>query len=135
MKFSELMGLTLAFSNRIDNLWQRILYAHAAIVGVMVFFATSDNPFPVARFLVFSFYTLNTLFTIFAFLEAYSGIKAAVDDLQKFPKAESVSNIQTWLVERRYTLHASRRIVALVIVWMVLAYLLIYPLAIGFFRN
>lgn len=131
MGFSDLMSLSLSFISRLDTLWQRVLYSHAAIVGVMAFFATSDNDFAVARFLVFFFYTLNTAITIAAFRESYSGLRATLNDLQQFPQSAANTNVQHWVLQQSYDRHAKRRIWALLLVWLVLGYLLIYPIIFG----
>lgn len=128
VSFSDLMGLVLTFNSRLDALWQRVLYAHAAIVGVMVFFGTSDHMFAVPRMLVFFFYTLNTMITVFAFLETYSGLRATIADLKNYPKSASSGNLQNWILNRHYSSHATRRVCALITIWLVLGYLLIYPL-------
>lgn len=128
LSFAELMGLILSFHGRLDTLWQRMLYTHAALVGVMVFFASTQNPFVVPRLLVFFFYSLNTAITVVAFSETYSGLKAVVADLHKFDASERTGNLQQWITDRSYTRHAGRRVFALLVVWAVLAYLLVFPL-------
>lgn len=130
LSFSELMNLALAFNSRIDTLWQRVLYTHAAIVGVMVFFATAHDMLAVPRVLVFLFYTFNTGITLAAFAECYSGLRAALDDLKAFPQSESSTNIQSWVMNRSYHRHALRRVLTLGAVWLVLGYLLVYPVVI-----
>ena len=67
---ADLISLMMQLNGRIDTLWQRVIYAHAAIVGVMVFFATSEEAFVVPRLLVLFFYTMNTLITFAAFNKA-----------------------------------------------------------------
>jgi len=94
----------------------------------MVFFASTQNPFVIPRLLVFFFYTLNTAITVVAFSETYSGLKAVVADLHKFEASDRTSNLQQWVTNRNYTRHAGRRVFALVVVWAVLAYLLVFPL-------
>lgn len=128
--FAELMNLSLSFNARVDTLWQRVLYTHAAIVGVMVFFATADYPFVLPRILVFFFYTLNIGITIAAFNESYSGLRAALEDLKKFPACEANQHIKTWVLGRNYHRHTQRRVLALGVVWLVLGYLLVYPILI-----
>lgn len=130
LSYNELINLSLAFNARVDGLWQRMLYTHAAIVGVMVFFATTDDPFSAARLLVFFFYTLNIAITVAAFRESYSGLDAALRDLKAFRNSERNAHIQTWVLEQSYHRHARRRVLALGAVWMVIGYLLVYPFAI-----
>lgn len=127
MSFAELMMLSLAFNGRVDTLWQRVLYTHAAIVGVMVFFATTEHAYMTSRILVFFFYTLNLAITMSALLESYTGLKAALEDLKAMSGSSDQSNMQVWVMARSYHRHAARRIAALAIVWAVLAYLLFSP--------
>lgn len=133
--FSELMNLSLAFNSRVDALWQRVLYAHAAIVGVMAFFASAEDIFAVPRLLVFFFYTLNIGLTIAAFRESYSGLDATLADLKAYPRSRKSLNIQTWVLERSYHRHARRRVLALAFVWLVLGYLLVYPVIVDLFPD
>ena len=113
---------------RVDTLWQRVLYSHAAIVGVMVFFATSSEPYLVTRGLVLFFYTLNTGITLAGFHETYSGLKAVSDDLKSFPRQAAISSLQTWVETQSYHRHALRRVFLLAVVWLVIGYLLLYPI-------
>ena len=128
LSYNELIGLALSFNARVDTLWQRTLYAHAAIVGVMVFFATADDPFLVPRLLVLFFYTLNLGITVAAFFESYSGLRAVTEDLKQFPEAKSTSNTQAWVFSQSYHMHAHRRLWLLGVVWLVLVYLLLFPM-------
>ena len=130
LSFAELMTLALAFNARLDTLWQRVLYTHAAIVGVMVFFASTSDPYAVPRVLVFFFYTLNIAVTMTAFLESYSGLAATLEDLKTFPSQAKDTHVQAWVLDRSYHRHAMRRVVALGLVWAVLGYLLVYPVLI-----
>ncbi|MEM9580840.1 MAG: hypothetical protein AAF891_09145 [Pseudomonadota bacterium] len=127
MSYTDLISLALSFNSRLDTLWQRIIYTHAAIVGVMVFFATTDVSFLIPRLLVFFFYTLNIGITLTAITESYSGLRAALDDMQSFPRDAAITNTQGWVLGRSYHRHAGRRIVALGLIWLVLGYLLLYP--------
>lgn len=128
--FNELINLSLSFNGRIDALWQRVLYTHAAIVGVMVFFATAEQLLALPRILVFIFYTFNIGITLAAFSECYSGLRAVLDDLKSFPKSNNSTHIQSWVTERSYHRHAMRRVILLGLIWLVLGYLLVYPVII-----
>ncbi len=89
MKFSELITLSLQLNGRLDLLWQRVLYSHAAIIGVMVFFGSSELLYAVPRILVFSFYTANTIITIYAFSETLLGLRAVIEDLRAMQDGEA----------------------------------------------
>ncbi|MFK7837858.1 MAG: hypothetical protein AB8B60_16735 [Sulfitobacter sp.] len=128
MSFHELISLSLQFNGRLDTLWQRVLYSHAAIVGVMVFFGTSDSPFVIARILVFAFYSANVIITLFAFSETLNGLKATIADLQEMQAGVAKTNIQKWVLKRNYERHAFVRLAILGTTWLLLAYLLIIPI-------
>lgn len=128
MSYNELLGLTLQLNGRLDMLWQRVLYSHAAIVGVMVFFSSVPDPMVVPRVLVFFFYTTNTLITFYAFRDTYGGVVAAVADLKALGSEAAPSHVSGWVLSQNYRRHARRRAVILGMVWLVLAYLLIFPL-------
>ena len=127
LSFNELINLTLQLNARLDALWQRVLYAHAAIVGVMVFFGTQSNLFMVPRTLVFGFYTVNTVITISAFRDTFTGLMAAISDLRRFGATGNQSSVQHWIFTRDYRRNGRRRTLVLLAVWAVLGYLLMYP--------
>ena len=128
MDFHELISLNLQLNGRLDALWQRVLYSHAAIVGVMVFFGTSDTLYAVPRVLVFAFYTANLIMTVIAFNETLSGMRAAIADLKALQGNETKTKVQEWIFTRNYDRHATVRAVILGITWLLLGYLLILPI-------
>ena len=127
LSFSELMSLSLAFNGRIDALWQRVLYTHAAIVGVMVFFATTEHEYFIPRILVFFFYTLNMGITIGAFSESYAGLRAVLGDLKSRSQRETRSQTEKWVLAHAHEHRVLRLLIGLGVVWLVLGYLLFYP--------
>lgn len=82
--------MCMTLHGRLDTLWQRLLYAHAAIVGVLVFFSTQADPFWVSRALVFVFYTINLAISVTAMLESYRGLQAGLADLKAMEDRKSV---------------------------------------------
>lgn len=126
LSISELLSLCMQLNARIDTLWQRVIYSHAAMVGVMVFFASTDHAFVVPRLLVVFFYTLNSLVTYAAFHEAFLGLRAAVQDLRQIDDAQG--NVYSWIETRNFDLHARRRALILGTLWVIIAYLILYPL-------
>ncbi len=125
--FKDLISLCLELNGRLDSLWQRVLYAHAAIVAVMVFFATNENNFLLPRILVFAFYTANTVITIYAFTETLTGLKAVVKDLRALQGETPRTQVQAWVFAHNYDRHAIVRLLILAATWAVLGYLLIVP--------
>lgn len=126
LSFSELLSLAMQLNARIDMLWQRVIYSHAAMVGVMVFFSSSDHVFVVPRLLVVFFYTMNALVTFLAFRDAYRGLRAAVADLAAFPNASG--HVYSWVNAQNFDLHALRRAAILTVLWIIIAYLILSPL-------
>ncbi len=127
----ELLTLMNQIIGRIDMLWQRVLYSHAAIVGVMVFFATTSDLYAVPRLLVFFFYSVNSLIAHYSFKEAYDGLRAAVSDLDAIEGFRDGSEVGRWFTSRSFARHTVRRGLILTSVWVVVSYLLIYPLVPG----
>ena len=121
--FNELIGLTMQLNSRIDTLWQRVVYAHAAIVGVMVFFASSPDPFVLARVLVILFYTMNSIVTYVAFRDTYKGLCAAVEDLKATGQAKG--QVFAWIEGHNFHLHSLRRAFILAVLWCIITYLIL----------
>ncbi|MEM6941458.1 MAG: hypothetical protein AAF943_15835 [Pseudomonadota bacterium] len=128
--FNELIGMILVLNARIDALWQRVIYAHAAMVGVMVFFAAASDPFVIARGLVLLFYTMNSFVTYIAFRDSYGALNAAVADLKA--TGASKGKVFSWAQALHFSQHTARRAFMLAALWLIIAYLLIGPL-IGLF--
>ena len=121
--FNDLIGLVMQLNGRIDALWQRVIYSHAAMVGVMVFFASSKDPYVLARVLVILFYTMNSVVTFVAFRDTFNGLKAAVDDL----KASGLAHGQVfaWVEQQNFQKHARRRAIILAVLWLIISYLIL----------
>lgn len=128
LDFADTFAICMQLQGRLDTLWQRVLYTHAAIVGVMVYFANAQYPHPVPRLLVLLFYTINLLITVAAMRESYAGLVAAVDDLKSTRRAAAQGAFERWLISLDYSAHPRRRLAVLGVVWALVAYLLIYPL-------
>lgn len=124
--FADLLDLSLKLNGRIDALWQRVIYAHGAMVGVLIFLATAEYPFTIPRLLVVFFYSMNSAVTYFAFREAYSGLRAVVQDLSMV--ADQKSHVYAWAKAQRYDMHALRRAAILVVLWVIITYLILAPL-------
>lgn len=129
LSMSDLLGLSMQLNGRIDTLWQRVIYAHGLMIGVLVFFAQTEHPFAIPRLLVLFFYSMNSLVTFIAFQDAFRGLRAVLQDLQA--QHTDGSHVQAWAASQDYTTHALRRALILGALWMVIAYLLIYPLVLA----
>jgi|APEBP8051073178_1049388.scaffolds.fasta_scaffold00006_177 hypothetical protein len=131
LSFSEMMNLTLQMRTRIAGEWQRVINAHAALVAVMVFFASQPEPFVAARLIVFGFYTVVMLTSIANLNESYRGLRLLIAELALFPKPALGGESVTWV--RRKDLRADKRlrITMLFLIWVLVGYLLILPLFFG----
>jgi len=124
LQTKAIFDMCMTLHGRLDTLWQRLLYAHAAIVGVMVFFSTQAEPYLVPRLLVFVFYSINLGISVNAMLETYRGLQAGLADLRAAGMASTKSNFESWLLNLDYAAHSRRRIVLFLIIWGTLGYLL-----------
>lgn len=129
LKFSELLSLSMQLNSRIDTLWQRVIYSHGVMVGVLVFFASAQHAFVVPRLLVMFFYTLNSIVTFIAFQEAYRGLRAVVSDMCALEGAGG--QVHGWAASQSFTQHTRRRAMILGVLWLIIAYLIVYPLLVG----
>lgn len=119
-----IFDMCMTLHGRLDTLWQRLLYTHAAIVGVMVFFFSQADPHLVPRALVFVFYTVNLMISVNAMLESYRGLQAGLNDLKAMEATGSSSHFEQWLTTLDYAAHPVRRIVLFGVIWLTLGYLL-----------
>lgn len=117
-------SMCMTLHGRLDTLWQRLLYAHAAIIGVMVFFSTAEDPFLVSRVLVFLFYSVNLLISVVAMMESYRGLQAGLADIRERSESEDISHIEHWLLSLDYSAHPRRRVGVFGVVWLLIGYLL-----------
>ena len=124
--FAALLELSIKLNGRIDTLWQRVIYAHGAMVGVMVFFASTDYPFVIPRLLVVFFYTMNSIVTYAAFRDAYGGLRAVVADIGAVGSHDSA--VFAWARAQSFDMHARRRAAILVVLWGIITYLILGPL-------
>ncbi|WP_146348200.1 hypothetical protein [Falsiphaeobacter marinintestinus] len=128
LELKDLLTLAMQLNLRIDTLWHRVVYAHAIMVGVLVFFADPNNdyPFTIPRLLVMFFYSMNTVITFVAFNEAFQGLRAAVEDVRAMGGSEG--QVRRWLETRNFSWHLKRRAAILIVLWCVISYLVLYPL-------
>ena len=65
MRFDGLLRLSHDIRARVEAEWQRLINANAALIAVMVFFASRPEPFMAARIIVFAFYSATVLTSAF----------------------------------------------------------------------
>ncbi len=107
---------------RIEMTWFRMMYLHAAMVGVLAFFAEAQELYLMQRVLVFAFYTANLLIFHISLREGYGALKQARLDLIQFPETEG--NVDQWFRKRRHGMEASTWFSALFVTWLLIAFLL-----------
>ena len=128
LSFSELVSCMNQLGGRVDLLWQRVIYAHAALAAVMTFFASNPGEYLVPRLAVLFVYTANSVVSYQSFDEAYRGLDAAAADVKRLSgTAEISSDVLKWAVGRSYRRHRLRRGAILALAWVVVAYLLFHP--------
>ncbi|MEO8242388.1 MAG: hypothetical protein ABI832_08740 [bacterium] len=125
VKLSETLGLVMALRSRADNDWYRVIYLHAALIAVMVFFAGQKPDFLVARLVVFAFYSFNVLVSFGTLRETHQGLAYATADLRSFPLHQGGAAVQGWLGARDYAGELRWQLTVLGAVWLLVAYLLL----------
>ena len=84
----ELFHVYMVLQGRIDPIWERLVYTHAAIATVMAFLSENFTPsesYLVTRFVVFSSYTVNLAIAMAAMWESCRGLQAGLSDLKARP--------------------------------------------------
>lgn len=119
----SLFSMCMSLHARIDVLWQRLIFSHAAIIGVMIFFGSTEDPYLVPRILVFLVYTINLVITLVATFESYRGLQAGLEDLRAQTRGRTPARIETWLMGLDYRAHPRRRVVMFAVIWGLIAYL------------
>ena len=122
MTYAELVSFFHLQIGRVEMTWHRVMYLHAAIVGVLVFFGESDKTYFVQRCLVFGFYTVNSLIFYFSLREGYQALNNVHMDLKRFPVGDG--NVEIWFRDRKYGHKSAIRIVILFATWLLIGSLL-----------
>ncbi|MEM8730652.1 MAG: hypothetical protein AAGF79_12105 [Pseudomonadota bacterium] len=120
----------MVLQGRIDSIWERLVYTHAAIATVMAFLSenfTPEEDYLVTRLVVFAFYTVNLAIAMAAMWESYRGLQAGLADLRVAHGEEEFSHMDRWMLKLDYRTHPWRRLVLLASVWLVVGYLLFVP--------
>lgn len=126
MTYAEMVAFYHAQLGRVEMTWFRVMYLHAAMVGVLVFFGEAEDFFLLQRAVVFAFYTVNLLIFFFALREGYDGMKHAHRDLVLFPDAEG--HVENWYRTHRLNYKMELRALALAIAWLLILFLMFYGL-------
>ena len=128
LTFYQLLNHAAALGMKIDGLWQRIIYLHIGMVAVVMLLAESDRPLPVARFAVMAFYSLNVILTYWNLRDAYRGLVAAVEDMNRFEPCEREGATEAWVRSRRFARLAPVRAGILLLFWLPIAWLVLSPI-------
>lgn len=129
MTYAELVSFFHLQIGRVEMTWHRIMYLHAAIVGVLVFFGEADQSYLVQRFLVFGFYTVNLLIFYYSLSEGYQALREVHGDLKRFPSGDG--NVELWFRNRRYGHKAPIRIAIMLVTWALIGSLLFQSWLLG----
>jgi len=125
IKLYEMLNLVMALRTKVDNDWYRVIYLHAALIGVMVFFAEQTQAFLLARLVVFAFYTFNVAVSYAALRDSHAGLSRATADLRSFPSHPGAAGVQDWLASRYYDRAMRLQLWVLGVAWVLVAYLLL----------
>lgn len=124
MTYAELVSFFHLQIGRVEMTWHRVIYLHAAIVGVLVFFGQADQSYFMQRCLVFGFYTVNLLIFFFSLREGYQALHEVHADLKRFPAGDG--NVETWFRNRQYRHKSPVRTAVLAITWLMIGLLLFH---------
>ena len=129
MSYSEMIGFYNQQIARVELAWFRIMYLHAAIVGVLVFFGEAEDFLFLQRAIVFAFFTVNLVIFRVALSEGYSGLKEAQRDLKRFP--ESDGHVDHWFRARTNIYSPGVRTAIMMVTWAIIGFLLFRSLILG----
>lgn len=122
LTYAELVSFFQTQMGRVEMTWFRVMYLHAAIVGVLAFFAEAREYYMFQRGLVFAFYTVNLLIFHVSLQEGYQALKSAHRDLMRFPQGEG--DVERWFRGLRYGYKTPVRIMVMVSTWVLIGGLL-----------
>lgn len=128
LTFSELTSVTMQLFGRLEVIWQRVVYIHAAMIGVMVFFSQAETGYTLARGVVYAFYSVNLLIAYFNLREIYAGLENARTDLAKFPPCDRDGAFAPWLMARNYAYKTTLRALVMAVAWALVGGLLFLDL-------
>ena len=122
MSYSEMVGFFHQQLGRVEMAWFRIMYLHAAIVGVLVFFGEADDFLLLQRLVVFGFFTVNLVIFHVALSEGYAGLDQAQKDLERFPASDG--HVDQWFRSRKSLNKSKVRTMVMVTTWLLVGFLL-----------
>lgn len=129
--FAELLSFSMQLRTKLEAEWQRVVAVHAALIGVMIFFAGQSESYTTARLVVFVFYSFNVAASWVNLREAYAGLEEVKRDMVVFGDPSAGGHSYRWLVLRSYHRASWLRTGLLLLVWAVVGYLMILPLWVG----
>lgn len=122
MTYSEMVGFYHQQLARVELAWFRIMYLHAAIVGVLIFFGEAEDFLILQRFIVFGFFTVNLVIFHVALSEGYEGLSEAQKDLKRFP--ENDGHVDRWFRKRENLYKTGVRTAIMAVTWVLVGFLL-----------
>ncbi len=131
MSVAELVNLSQQLRGKSEAEWQRVINLHAALIGVMIFFAGQPETYATARLLVFGFYTFNLVSSYLSHRETFDGLSRVNQDLLAFGTPVAGGASFAWITSRNYRPQIWGRTSLLVLVWLLVGYLMIAPLVLG----
>ena len=129
MTFSELLGFYHAKQSQIDMAWLRIMYLHAAMVGILVFFSEAPNFYLLQRVMVFAFFSINLLIFVRSLRDGYVAMEQARLDLTRFERDDGA--VDQWIRGSTPAYNAVVRNLTLVATWSLIGFLLFRSLLVS----
>jgi len=129
MTYPELVQFYNAQLGRVEMTWFRIIYLHAAMVGVLVFFGEAEEFLLLQRSVVFAFYSVNLLVFFFALRDGYGAMQSALRDLSRFP--DKLGAVDDWFRAQRLGMKTGLWTLVMTIAWLLVLFLLFYNLPTG----
>ena len=131
MRFDGLLRLSHDIRARVEAEWQRLINANAALIAVMVFFASRPEPFMAARIIVFAFYSATVLTSVVNLSQSYRGLRLLTYEMTRFPHPTASAAVLKWLTRCDFRAESWLRLSLPLLVWILVAYLMILPLIMG----
>ncbi|MFA8385918.1 MAG: hypothetical protein ACEPO2_09870 [Pelagibaca sp.] len=129
MTYSELVQFYNTQMGRVEMTWFRIMYLHAAMVGVLVFFGEAADFLALQRAIVFAFYSVNLLIFFFALRDGYGAMQSVLNDLFKFP--DKTGSVNQWFSNQRLAMKPRLYTLVMISAWLFVLLLLFYSLFTG----
>ncbi|MEO9514512.1 MAG: hypothetical protein ABJH45_03000 [Paracoccaceae bacterium] len=122
LTYNEVVQFYQLKLSRVEVTWFRIMYLHAALFAVLVFFYEAETFLTQQRILVLSIYTVNLLVFHVSLHDGYGALRSALADLKTFPETDG--HIDQWFRKVNLSYKTSVRVCFMIISWLLVTFLL-----------